>query len=138
LLVYRASDSLIYGLAPAGWGQWAMEFGILSYALALLVPFVPGVELCIALMLVFGRLGVVLVYFRTLLGLYIAFQAGRRLPPPSPAWALRSGGFALWSYATESCRWRRARDGVRSASCERWPQGGWAYGLGATSTCCWR
>ena len=81
LIVYRGSGSLIDGLEPAGWGPWAMGFGILSYALALSVPFVPGVELGIALMLVFGRLGVVLVYFGTLLGLSIAFQAGRHLPP---------------------------------------------------------
>ncbi len=79
-LLYQGSGSVLSDLRLADWSSWALGGGILLYALALSIPFVPGVELGVALMLVFGRPGVALVYFGTLLGLSLAFLAGRRVP----------------------------------------------------------
>jgi hypothetical protein len=44
------------------------------------LPFVPGVELGIVLMCVFGKEGIVFVYFATIAGLSLAFLMGRLLP----------------------------------------------------------
>ncbi len=80
-LIYSGSGSLLSELRLASWSSWTLALGILIYALALSIPFVPGVELGIALMLLFGRTGVALVYLGTLGGLSLAFLAGRRLSP---------------------------------------------------------
>ncbi|MDH5545103.1 MAG: hypothetical protein OEZ43_05885 [Gammaproteobacteria bacterium] len=53
--------------------------GSLCYIALLAIPFVPGVELGILLMLVFGKTGVVLVYLSTIAGLSLAFACGRWL-----------------------------------------------------------
>jgi hypothetical protein len=53
------------------------------YVLAMALPFVPAIELGIALMLVLGPAGVVAVYACTQFALLLGFAAGRRLPPPS-------------------------------------------------------
>ncbi len=60
----------------------------LVYAVALALPFVPGMELGLLLMVAFGPRGVLLVYAATLLGLSLSYAAGRLLPirpslPPS-------------------------------------------------------
>lgn len=63
--------------------QWSTHFligvGIL-YVLLLSLPFVPGVELGVLLMCVFGKEGIALVYFATVAGLNLAFLIGRSLP----------------------------------------------------------
>lgn len=50
------------------------------YALFLAMPFVAGVEIGLLIMAMFGLSGVVVAYCGTLLGLSIAFWAGRILP----------------------------------------------------------
>lgn len=50
------------------------------YILLLSLPLVPGVELGLLLMCVFGKPGIVIVYFSTVAGLSLAFLMGRRLP----------------------------------------------------------
>lgn len=56
------------------------------YAVALAVPFVPGMALGILLMVAFGPRGVLAVYVATLLGLSLSYAAGRLLPSqPSPS-----------------------------------------------------
>jgi hypothetical protein len=62
------------------WGIGAIIIGSCLYVLTLSLPFVPGVELGVLLMCVFGKPGIVLVYFATVSGLSLAFFAGRRLP----------------------------------------------------------
>ena len=81
VVVNRGSWSLLSELQLLDWSSWTLGLGILIYALALSIPFVPGAELGVGLMVIFGRPGVVLVYLGTLLGLSLAFMAGRRLPP---------------------------------------------------------
>jgi len=64
-------------------GQWSIAVligGGIFYALLLSLPFVPGVELGVLLMCVFGKLGIVFVYFATVAGLTLAFLMGRLLP----------------------------------------------------------
>ena len=64
-------------------GQWGLSIlisGGILYVLLLSLPFVPGVELGVVLMCVFGKEGIVFVYFATVAGLSLAFLMGRLLP----------------------------------------------------------
>ena len=62
------------------WGSGILIGGGILYILLLSLPFVPGVELGIVLMCVFGKEGIVFVYFATVAGLCLAFFVGRLLP----------------------------------------------------------
>lgn len=53
-----------------------LAMATIAYAFCLAVPFVPGVELGLLLMVTFGKSGVVMAYAGTLLGLNLAFAAG--------------------------------------------------------------
>ncbi|MCG6980254.1 MAG: hypothetical protein LJE88_02495 [Deltaproteobacteria bacterium] len=55
-------------------------FSIAVYVLWMAIPFVPGVELGLALMVMLGPRGVVLIYFCTLLSLSLSFTIGRMVP----------------------------------------------------------
>ncbi len=64
-------------------GRWSIGVligGGLLYVLLLSLPFVPGVELGVLLMCVFGQQGVILVYLATVAGLNLAFLMGRLMP----------------------------------------------------------
>ncbi len=72
----------------AGWGQLpagsdrglALLLAVsLLYALLLAVPFVPSVEIGLLIMLLYGRPGIIAAYVATLLGLNLAYLAGRFL-----------------------------------------------------------
>jgi hypothetical protein len=62
------------------WGTGALFGGGILYVILLSLPFVPGVELGVLLMCVFGKEGIVFVYFATIAGLSLAFFIGRLLP----------------------------------------------------------
>jgi hypothetical protein len=62
------------------WGTGVLIGGGILYVLLLSLPFVPGVELGLLLMCVFGKEGIVFVYFATIAGLSLAFLIGRLLP----------------------------------------------------------
>ena len=55
-------------------------FAIMVYVLWMALPFVPGIELGLALMVMLGTRGVVLVYLCTLLSLSLSFTIGRLIP----------------------------------------------------------
>jgi hypothetical protein len=55
-------------------------FSILVYVLWMAIPFVPGVELGLVLMVMLGPKGVPLVYLCTLLSLSLSFAIGRLFP----------------------------------------------------------
>jgi hypothetical protein len=55
-------------------------FAIVVYVLWMAIPFVPGIELGLALMLMLGPRGIVLVYLCTLLSLSLSFTIGRLIP----------------------------------------------------------
>jgi hypothetical protein len=61
------------------------------YVLAMALPFVPGIEIGLALMLLLGEPGIALVYLCTQLALALGYAAGRFLPRPAlpGAWAER-------------------------------------------------
>jgi hypothetical protein len=67
-------------IARGRWGIRVLVTGGLIYILLLSLPFVPGVELGILLMCVFGKEGIVFVYFTTVAGLSLAFLMGRMVP----------------------------------------------------------
>ena len=61
-------------------GLLALVALALAYACALALPFVPGLELGLLIMAVFGPAGAVVAYAATVGGLMLAFAAGRALP----------------------------------------------------------
>jgi hypothetical protein len=58
----------------------ALWFSIGVYILWMAMPFVPGIELGLALMVMLGPKGVLLVYLCTLLSLSLSFAIGRLIP----------------------------------------------------------
>lgn len=59
----------------------AMVLGsVLFYVLLMAIPFMPGVEIGLALMLLLGGKGALLVYLCTLLALSISFIVGKTIP----------------------------------------------------------
>ena len=75
-----AEKFLVY--ARGEWGRGVLIGGGIIYILLLSLPFVPGVELGILLMCVFGKEGIVFVYGSTVAGLSLAFLFGRLIPRP--------------------------------------------------------
>jgi hypothetical protein len=76
------------------WGIGTLIGGGIFYALLLSLPFVPGVELGVLLMCVFGKVGIVFVYFATVAGLAMAFLIGRLLPKEWIEYRLEKLGFS--------------------------------------------
>ena len=75
------------------WGTGVLIGGGVLYVLLLSLPFVPGVELGVLLMCVFGKEGIVFVYLATITGLCLAFLIGRLLPDKWTESRLRKLGF---------------------------------------------
>ncbi len=61
---------------------------VVSYMLLLAIPFLPGIEVGLMLMAMFGTKGIVLVYLCTVISLSLSFLFGRLLPPRHLARAL--------------------------------------------------
>lgn len=64
-------------------GHWLMLVILLAYVLLLAVPFVPGAEIGVMLMMVLGADGAPLVYGATVAGLLLAYSIGRQIPETS-------------------------------------------------------
>ena len=78
-------------------GRWSIGVligGGILYILLLSLPFVPGVELGVLLMCIFGKEGIVFVYFATVAGLSLAFLIGRLLPKKWLESSLQKLGFS--------------------------------------------
>ncbi|OEY65911.1 hypothetical protein [Marinobacter sp. X15-166B] len=58
---------------------------VAAYVVLLAIPFVPGIEIGLALMMIFGPKIVPLVYGATLLSLSLGFLVGRYIPEPAVA-----------------------------------------------------
>ncbi len=71
-----------------------MLLACVLYALILALPFVPGVEIGIALLTMLGPVAAPYVYVATLVGLTMAFLAGRLIPMTVLARGLRALGLA--------------------------------------------
>ena len=68
------------GPAYARWGDYALAVAIPVYIVFMALPFVPGMEIALALMLLFGVKAIVLVYCSTLGALVLSFVVGRLVP----------------------------------------------------------
>lgn len=71
------------GLGPvltAAWENGTMLWVVAAYAALLALPFVPGVEIGLALLALFGAEAAPLVWSATLGGLTLSYLAGRLLP----------------------------------------------------------
>jgi hypothetical protein len=77
-------------LAPlyARWGPWVIALTLVAFIVLLSVPFLPGVDLGWALMMIAGPPGIALVFGAALIGLSLSFLVGRRIPLPVVARAL--------------------------------------------------
>lgn len=87
----RFSTDLISDMPPedAGRVQIAlMVFALALYALLIAIPFVPGIEIALALLILRGPSIAPEIFLATLLGLSLAFMIGRVVPEPSLARAL--------------------------------------------------
>jgi len=51
------------------------------YILLMALPFMPGIEIGLTLMLFLGSKGIILVYLCTLIALSVSFTIGRKIPP---------------------------------------------------------
>ena len=58
----------------------AFWLSVVVYVIWMAMPFVPGIELGLALMVMLGARGVILVYLCTLLSLSLSFAVGRLIP----------------------------------------------------------
>lgn len=97
-LGFFASDWLMkaLGLQP-GEGDWivndnAIWLGIAIYTILLAIPFVPGIEISLALLAAFGGAVAFQVYLGTLAAFLLAYAAGRVLPLTVLTWLFRSVG----------------------------------------------
>lgn len=95
-LVFKLAIILVAAYAIHLVMDWAMEHAkdagndtlmigmfaslLVAYALLIAVPFMPGIEIGISLLLLKGAAIAPLVYLATVLGLFLAFAAGRYLP----------------------------------------------------------
>ncbi len=61
-------------------GIYGLSLGAFVYILVLALPFVPGVEFGLLLMVLFGREGVIAAYVATIVGLSLSYLAARTVP----------------------------------------------------------
>jgi hypothetical protein len=61
--------------------QFMVLGATLLYVLLMAIPFMPGIEIGLALMILLGSKGALLIYLSTVLALSISFIIGRRTPP---------------------------------------------------------
>ncbi len=62
------------------WGTVTLILAAGTYFFLLVIPFVPGMEIGLALMMVFGAKGVAVVYVTTVLALSFSFLIGKLVP----------------------------------------------------------
>ena len=62
------------------WGTGFIALIFFLYVLFLATPFVPGVEIGWALMMIFGIRGVIMVYVATVIALSLSFLMGQQIP----------------------------------------------------------
>jgi len=63
------------------YGAIALYAVVAVYVVAMALPYVPGIEISLALLMIFGAEGIAVVYFATLLALSLSFGLGRLIPP---------------------------------------------------------
>jgi len=85
------------------WNGASLFIGGLIYMILLSLPFIPGVELGLVLMFLFGKQGIIFVYLCTVMGLTLSFAIGHWLPKQ---WMLsRLERFGVTSSDIEDHNW---------------------------------
>lgn len=81
-LAYRIADALNFQIRPSNEDavHRTIMIAAILYSVLLAIPFVPGVEIGLALIALLGPPIVFLVYVCTIAGLFMSFIAGRILP----------------------------------------------------------
>ncbi len=81
-LSHQGFHELQAALTSSGYeiGILALAASGITYLLLLALPFVPGVELGLLIMVIFGREGVIAAYLATIGGLCLAYTVARLLP----------------------------------------------------------
>lgn len=69
--------------------QRGIALGTLAYVILTAVPFVPGAEIGMAMLSMFGAAIAPLIYFSTVISLCLAYAVGRLVPPRMTAAGLR-------------------------------------------------
>ncbi len=82
LLVHEIAAALQFDIRPSNEDRvhQALMTSAAAYSLLIAIPFVPAVEIALALIAAFGPAVVLLVYACTLAGLAASFLAGRLIP----------------------------------------------------------
>lgn len=62
-------------------GRWAIAIVLGIYILLMSLPFMPGIEVGVALLMIFDTEGIAMVYLSTLAALTLSFVVGRLTPP---------------------------------------------------------
>ncbi len=65
------------------WGMWVPALTAAVFVLLLAVPYVPGMELGLMMMMLLGYEGVALVYGSTVVALSLSYGVGRCIPLPA-------------------------------------------------------
>ncbi|MBI4082241.1 MAG: hypothetical protein HY423_06470 [Candidatus Lambdaproteobacteria bacterium] len=100
-LLLRQAEGVLQPLY-AEWGAPALVLALLIYVALLSIPFLPGIELGWAIMMVLGAPGVALVYAAALIALSLSYGVGRHVPPAALARLL------TWLHLPRSAAWLRA------------------------------
>ncbi len=75
---------LQHGVSTAGPGlHWMWVLVVCLYIVATALPFVPGAEIGLSLIMIFGNRILPVVYLATVMALLLAFAVGRLVPEPS-------------------------------------------------------
>lgn len=78
-VLYEQAGALMQSF-EAGWGIWALLLFTAVYSLLLAIPFVPGMELGLAIMMVFGWRSVPLVFAASLGAFSLSYLVGGKFP----------------------------------------------------------
>ena len=106
-LEYGALETMLAEMRAA-MGLGGLVLAMLAYMLALALPFVPGIEIGLMVMMLFGASGAMGVYVATIAGLGFAFAAGRLIPARSFARLLARLGVAMPDEPLEAAMRRMA------------------------------
>jgi len=92
---------------PTQWHSFILFIGGLAYIILLSLPFIPGVELGLVLMCLFGKEGIIFVYLCTVIGLNLSFAIGHLLPRQWVFAWLAQFGVASSDIEAEGDHWMR-------------------------------
>ena len=117
VIVAALSALMTAGKLFAGWvglpeldekTEIAIHFALIAFVLAAAIPFVPGAEIGLALLMILGSDAALEVYFAMLIALLMAFTTGRLLP----------ARIVTGLRARAESHWRLFR--LRASSARRW------------------